>query len=180
MKYSHLLQLPSLLLPLWNSVDFLSLSVLLQWTAAQTGQWTTWSTGCCRESRCGWSAPCSTVTSGPITARRRAWASVWCGTAAPAWATATSRSPSRSTAYAWARRKTPSGSGQPTFRMQGTTPASYGRTDQYRGGTYWHIYRQAGINDQHQFTWDFWSITFRPKLKYIWTLFYCTAKTQSA
>lgn len=149
--------------PLWNGVDFslaLSLSLLPQWTAAQTGQWTTWSTGCCRESRCGWSAPCSTVTSGPTTARRRAWASAWCGIAAPAWATAISRSPSLSTGYAWARRKTPSGSGRPTSRMQGTTPASYGRRDQCKVA----LVNRTDLHGRN--TWPasnhfrFWNITF--------------------
>lgn len=105
-----------------------SVFVPLQWMAVQTGQWTTWSTGCCRVSRCGWSVRCSMVISGLITARHRVWASVSCGTAALAWATATSRSPSPSTACAWARRRMLSGSDQPTSRMQASTPASYGRT----------------------------------------------------
>lgn len=101
--------------------------VSLQWTAVQTGQWTTWSTGCCRASRCGWSALCSMVTSGPTTARRRAWASASCGTAALASATATLRSPSLSTACAWARRRTPSGSDRQTSRTWACTPVCYGR-----------------------------------------------------
>lgn len=111
-------------------VSHVSMSVRFlfpQWTAVQTGQWTTWSTGCCRVSRCGWSALCSTVTSGPITARRRAWASVLCGTAALAWATVILRSQSLSMAYGWARRRMLSGSDRRTSRMRASTPVSYGR-----------------------------------------------------
>lgn len=99
----------------------------LQWTAAQIGRWTTWSTECCRVSRCGWNALCSMGTSGPIIARLRVWASVSCGIAALAWATATLRSPFHSMAHVWARRRTPFGSGLRTFRTLDFIPVSYGR-----------------------------------------------------
>lgn len=102
--------------------------VFQQWTAAQIGRWTTWSIECFRVSQCDWSALCSMGTSGPIIARLRVWASVSCGTAALAWATATSRSPFLSMARVWARRRMPFGSGPRTFRTLDFIPVSYGRS----------------------------------------------------
>lgn len=70
------------------------------------------------------------VTSGPTTARLRAWVSASCGIAALASATVTLRSPSLSMVCAWARRRMPSGSDLLTSRMWASTPVSYGRRNE--------------------------------------------------